>query len=322
MNATEPAPVYVPGRIQKVGVLDRSLSTDKNKPLDDLDKILTAEGKNLDKDGAHSAALGLYDELIHNNRFSEIALIEDPKVKSPGLGVFPAALPWEKVREICKANDVDALFVLCFFDTDTKVIYNVKTAEIANPFGLTIPAIEHEATMTTYIKTGWRIYDPTDKYILDEFVYTDNVSQYGKGINPMIAVQQIVGRKEAVQQISNTIGHNYATRVLPYVIRVSRDYYVRGTNNFVIGRRRSLTGDWDGAAELWAKEVSNPNMKIAGRACYNMAIINEINGDLPKAIEWASKSYSDYNNKLALKYINILKNRLARNNQVQYENEH
>ena len=42
-----------------------------------------------------------------------------------------------------------------------------------------------------------------------------------------------------------------------------------------------------------------------------MAIINEINGDLDKAMEFASKSYTDYNNKDALRYINILKYRLA-----------
>ena len=52
-------------------------------------------------------------------------------------------------------------------------------------------------------------------------------------------------------------------------------------------------------------------MKIAGRACYNMAIINEINGDLNAAMDWASKSYTDYDISNALRYVNILKNRLA-----------
>jgi hypothetical protein len=50
-------------------------------------------------------------------------------------------------------------------------------------------------------------------------------------------------------------------------------------------------------------------MKIAGRACYNMAIISEINGDLDKALGWAQKSYEDYNDKLAIRYVRILENR-------------
>jgi hypothetical protein len=49
--------------------------------------------------------------------------------------------------------------------------------------------------------------------------------------------------------------------------------------------------------------------KIAGRACYNRAIISEINGDVDMAIKWAQQSYENYNNHLALSYINLLKNR-------------
>lgn len=50
-----------------------------------------------------------------------------------------------------------------------------------------------------------------------------------------------------------------------------------------------------------------------------MAIINEINGNLGKAIYWASKSYSDYNTKNALNYVNILRNRVALSKQLEQE---
>ena len=50
-----------------------------------------------------------------------------------------------------------------------------------------------------------------------------------------------------------------------------------------------------------------------GRAYYNMAINSEINGDLDQAISYASKAYSDYKNKLALEYVNILKYRQQQN---------
>ena len=64
---------------------------------------------------------------------------------------------------------------------------------------------------------------------------------------------------------------------------------------------------------LWEKETASSSSKIAGRACYNMAIINEINGDLNSALKWAQKSYEDYNNKLAIRYVRILENRLYKN---------
>jgi hypothetical protein len=61
------------------------------------------------------------------------------------------------------------------------------------------------------------------------------------------------------------------------------------------------------------KETSNPKMKVAGRACYNMAIIREVNGDLNAALGWAQKSYEDYNDKLAIRYTRILENRRYKN---------
>jgi hypothetical protein len=44
-----------------------------------------------------------------------------------------------------------------------------------------------------------------------------------------------------------------------------------------------------------------------------MAIISEINGDLDGAISWAQKSYEDYNIKLALRYVRVLRDRKVRN---------
>jgi hypothetical protein len=131
----------------------------------------------------------------------------------------------------------------------------------------------------------------------------------GKGVNPLVAAAGLIGRKDAVNQVSNKAGREYAMRILPYQIRVSRDYYVKGTDNFKIAKRRAQMGKWDEAGELWEKETNNSSGKIAGRACYNMAIINEINGDLNTALGWAQKAYEDYNNKLALDYVRILENR-------------
>ena len=320
IRVTKPAPVYIPSDINSVGIINRSLPSQNNKTLDDIDKILSAEGKDLDKDAAKTAVVGLYDELTANNAFSEVKLIEDLDVRSPGLGVFPAAIPWKQIEEICNENNVDAIFALSFYDTDSKISYKIDTVRIANPLGIKIPALEHRATISTNIHTGWRIYDPLNKIILDEYLMPNGVKVVGKGINPIKALNAIAGRKEAVLSISNKIGHNYALRIFPYRIRVSRDYYVKGTNNFEIAMRRAQAGDWDGAAELWEKEVNNPDSKIAGRACYNMAIINEINGNLEKAVEWATKSYTDYDDKIALKYVRILKYRIDQNRLLEEQN--
>jgi len=51
-----------------------------------------------------------------------------------------------------------------------------------------------------------------------------------------------------------------------------------------------------------------------------MAIINEINGDIDAAIMWAQKAYEDYRVKIALGYVNILRNRKANNELLAVQN--
>ncbi len=307
LNVVEPAPVTIPPHIKNIGVINRSLPTDETKVIDVVDKVLSVEGAKLDKDGAEASIAGLVDELSANNRFDEVKRL-NIDFRTPKNGMFPVPLTWDIVDKICSETGNDALFSLEIYDTDTKINYANKPAEIKTPFG-NLPALEHKANMETIVKTGWRIYDRQGRAILDEYNLAEAIGYSGKGINPVVAAAGLIGRKDAVNEASNKAGHAYALRLIPYELRVMRDYYVKGTNNFKIAKRKAQVGNWDEAGVLWEKETGNSNRKVAGRACYNMAIIKEINGDLDNALGWAQKAYEDYNVKLALKYTRILENR-------------
>ena len=310
IGVTRPAPVFLSNDIQHVGIVDRSLPSDKNRTLDEIDKILTAEGRYLDKEGAQHALHGLKEKLAASDRFESVTLLEDIALNSPGMGVHPAALSWDTVSEICNTHQVDALMTLSFYDTDTSVKYSTVPVTIRGPLGTEIPGIEHHARLSTLIKTGWRIYDPARKIVADEYVEFNTAVSEGRGINPIRAVEAIANRKEAILQISQNLGIRYATRLFPYRTRVKRDYFVRGTDNFKKAMRLARTGYWNRAADLWESELNHSKNKIAGRAAYNMAIINEINGDLDAAIEWASRSYSEYSIRRGWDYVNILERRV------------
>jgi hypothetical protein len=312
LTVVEPAPVTIPSDIKSVGVINRSIPTDESKPLEALDKILTLEGVNLDKDGAMESVRGLKDELSVNSRFNEVKNLEQIDFRTPALTGFPVALTWEIVDKICKESGTDALFSLEKFDTDTRFNYSTAKVDMKTPLGV-VPGLEHRIDMETFVKTGWRIYYPASRVILDEYFENESLRFTGRGINPLVAASALVGRKEAVNQVSNQAGHRYAMRIIPFRTRVVRDYYVKGTNNFKIAKRKAQIGKWDEAGLLWEKETTNSKIKIAGRAYYNMAIINEINGDLDSAIKWAQKSYEDTNNKQALQYVRILQNRKYKN---------
>lgn len=320
LSVVEPAPVSLPGSFKRVGILHRTNVDDENKIINKIERVLTAESKTLDIDGAKECLLGLQDELLSNQRFEEIKVLDHITLSGPGMGIMPAPLTQDEVYKICNANELDGLFVLESYDTDNNIDYSTAPAPIKTPLGV-IPATEHTATMHTEIKTGWRIYDPMASNVIDEFQVSDFINSTGRGLTPMAAAKALVGRKEAVKKVSNNVGHAYALRILPFSIRVARNYYVRGSNNFKIAKRKARTGNWDEAAVLWKEEINNPKRKIAGRAHYNMAIINEINGNLDLAIDWAQKAYENFNIRKALYYVNILKDRQYRNNLLQNQQQ-
>jgi hypothetical protein len=308
LSVQNPAPVTVPAYVKNVGIINRSLPLKENRIFDVADKIFSLEGAQLDKEGSAASVTGLVNELSRNEKFTEVKVISQSQFENKVPSTFPTPLSWTEVEKICMENNLDALFSLELFDTDSKISYAAYPVKVSTPLG-SVPAIEQEANLMTTVKTGWRIYDIKSKYILDEFAIARNLSYKARGINPAMAANALIGRKEAVKEVGSRTGQAYALRVLPYWLRVSRDYYVRGTDNFKIAMRKARTGNWQEAGKLWLEETNNGKRKVAGRACYNMAIISEINGNLNEAIQWAQKAYENYNNKLALHYVRVLENR-------------
>jgi tetratricopeptide (TPR) repeat protein len=320
LNVTQPAPVTIAPEIKTVGIIDRSTPTDETEIVDLLEKVLTLEGEDLDIIGSGEAIKGMTEELTANDRFNEVKPVTGTKFKTTYTGGLPAPLMWEQIDLICRESGTDALFAMEMYDTDTRINYATENVRVPTPMG-DIPMLEHIVSMETFVKTGWRIYSPSERIILDEYIMTESIMSTGRGINPAKAVSALLLRKDAVKQVSNKAGHVYAMRLLPYVIRVSRDYYVKGTDNFQVAKRMAQLGKWNEAAELWEKETSNKDAKVAGRAHYNMAIINEINGDLEAAISWAQKSYEYYNIKPGLDYTRILQNRLDNLDLLKYQEQ-
>lgn len=318
LSVLEPAPVTLSPEVKRIAVINRSHPDKKGKVLDAVDKIFTLEGANLDKAGSEATIAAFVAELGVSARFDEVKESQAPVKGNNNPGGYAYMLSWPEVEQICKEAGADILFSLELFDTDSKIDYSAIPVKVNTPLG-DAPAIHQEAKMTTRVKAGWRIYDPTLKLILDESAVSRHLVYRGQGINPLLAAKALIERKEAVRQVGNMAGIAYAYSVIPAWMRVSRQYFVKGNGSFKIARRKAESGNWDGAGQIWLDQTRDYKGKVAGRACYNMAIISEINGQLDEAVRWAQRSYEDYNTKLALRYVKILEARRIRKNILEYQ---
>lgn len=309
INAINPSPVSISKLSKNVGIVSRTTPSEENKILNTIHQNRSGETLQLIKDASSESTSGLFNALIENNRFDSITLMKDVELKTPVSGTFASPLTWAEVEKIGKPSNIDLLFVLEIMDSELKIVPINTPTKIDNVTDVLNAAIQAQVNINTTVKTGWRIYDLKNKIILDEYPLTDNLSITANASTIINTTEAMLGRKEAIKQSANRLGRAYASRVIPHGITVTRDYYVKGSQNLKIATRKARTGNWDGAGELWLKDTESTKRKVAGRACYNMAILGEINGDLDLAITWAQKAYENYNNKLALQYVNVLRNR-------------
>lgn len=321
MTVYDPAPVSVPQNAKNIGLVKRLNLEDVNKNLILLNKISSLESEAILREGSNEALKGLREDLITNERFEKINFLDSIPIKTPGTNIFPNPLSWDEVNVLCKKYNLDAIFSLEMYDTELKIVPIIIPPNLNNPADV-IKSL-HRVELTTIIKTGWRIYYPSTKTILDEYSLVKTLHFTASAANPLAAAEALIGRKEAIKQTSYQAGKIYALRILPVRYRVTREYYVRGGNSsFKVAKRRAQTGNWDGAAQIWQTQSKSTKRKTAGRATYNMAIINEINGELDNAISWAQKSYEDYRIKRALRYINILKYRKKQAERLEMQNNY
>ena len=313
LQTMEPSPVHISQKIKRIGIVNRSIRPEVEEDETGLNRMVAAEEQWLLEQGRNAALTGLFNELLKDNRFETIKILDSVPQEILHFEMVNDSISWTSVENICNAYDVDAIFSMAFFDTETTVSIKKTSMMQPNLMRVKVKVPAQELTLETLIENGWKIYYPKSKEIIDEIVFNDQIISKGKGTNPLEAYKAIEGRKETLVEQSKATGSNYGQRLLPFENSVERSYFVRGTTNFEQACVLVENGDWQGASKLWEKELDNSNSKIAGRACYNMAVMHEINGDLTAAMDWASKSYKDHKNKNAMEYLDILKYRSFQN---------
>ncbi len=317
LSALEPASVDLATTITKIGIINESISSQKSEYNTRIEQILSTKDHQLEQDGIDAAITGLFDELVKDQRFDTVQLIHTEVNNSKGLGDTAETISWSAIKDICDANGVDAIFSLAYYEADTQLSVKKKKIEEQNMLRQYVKVDGHEITLETLIENGWRIYDPYNQKVIDELVFNDQITSIGTGSNEMDALYDISDRREAVLDQSKNAGSSYGLRLLPQEHDVNRAYFVRGSDKFVEAKKLTAEGDWQAAAALWEQEVANENPKIKSKACYNMAFYNELNGNYEEAMEWAVNAYAHDQNKYALEYMDVLRERIAQNKIVE-----
>ncbi len=317
VSTWEPPAVKLAHKIKRIGIINESQPQADPEIKSDLEAWIMYSDQELSKASKRAALSGLFQQLAKDPRFDSIVLIQNSKNELPLAADQKDSIAWSSLMDLCDEYHIDAVFALAFHNTDTQVTLKKTKFEQKDMLRESMLTKGQEITLETLIENGWRIYDPYNKAILDEIVLNDQIISIAKGEDAISALQAVESRKDSIMAISKRNGNSFALRLQPSQHSVARKYFSRGTENLAKADSLAKANQWKAASKLWQEDMSHPNPKIRGRAYYNMAVINEIYGDLETAMDWAMKSFDIHEAKYTEKYMAALAARLGDQTEIE-----
>jgi hypothetical protein len=296
-----PARISFPPHIKSVAMIDRSVPEDNVRNA--IEGGLTGELIGQDKHATQIVMDGIHSIMANSPTLAFKRTTESLHGGTLIGSAFPDPISWERIDELCKKHQSDALLAIEIFDSDFIMVPG--KGQMVN------------------VKVGIRMYDPRSKTIIDQYNYTHQSPIMAAGKSWVDVVGSFIDKSAEIRDASYDAGVVYGQRITPSWYRVSRKYYRRSKRdqNLALGARMMEVNDWPAAKEALHTAVETGKRKTRGRAAHNMAVVFEIEGDLPEAKSWAQTAWGNYRNKKSRDYLFDLNHRINQNNLLQQQLE-
>jgi hypothetical protein len=300
LNFPTPPETYLPDDVNLIAVVNRSLVEEDEQDERILEAVASGEVAGSDRLASDECIKGAFEA---SGQLDGTDLIIPRQVRLYGTGTreMPELLNWELVAGICESEGTDALLVLETFDSNTDLLLSTATQQAAAIITSGSPKAMLPGQINVNVVCYWRLYHPGTRSIIDQYQHSAYMSfDTQGGLLP----------PTALPEAAYSAGIAYINRFLPGFYVERRELYKRTSGSakrqFKAGYRRAEVANWEGAMEIWNELSDHPKRKTAGRACLNMAVSNEVLGNTDLALDWATRSYEYYKDKLGRTYSKIL----------------
>lgn len=304
----KPATISVPKQVRQVGIINRSLPAKGQGFKTFLEGFVTGESIGADREGSQECMRGLASGLNSNPRITAV-VIEGVDYRGTGTAEWPEFLDWYDVNELCTRFRVDAIVALETFDSDIKLRQGSREVERTID-KKKVMVTEYSADLRLVVRSGWTIYQPQGRQIVDRNAFVDEMEWSETGISPEDVMRKFPSKRAAINESGRFSGGKYAVRISPTWMTESRSYFRKANDEFILAAKYVKIGNWNDAISIWRRYARDKDPKVAGRANFNMALASEVEGNLTLALEWANRAWQDYGLKKARNYIDQLKNRI------------
>ncbi len=297
IEVVKPAKIHIPTNVKSLTVLNASLLQKQGKFTNAKQQILyqvdSAITQNLTKN--ISTLLNespLFDTCILHKKLYNKKLIDLLK-----------PLKWNDLEQINYHNSTKGILSLEAFSLED----SIQRISEFDGYGYNT-----YKSLILICSSLWRLYIPEEKSIVEKKIRRDTL--YFDEFTSIRGFREAMVRKEARDWLANTISWEIASkeseRLAPYWVRVKRDLLNGGNSEMQMATKFAMKDNWIKAAKIWQKYTEDKKPKIAAVACYNMALVCEVQGRIDLALVWLNQSKEHFASPISDNYIKILNYRL------------
>ncbi|MCK4345582.1 MAG: hypothetical protein KAX05_09885 [Bacteroidales bacterium] len=307
----ESSEVSLPRDIHEITIINRSLKTNLVTQNQDSGKHLPSNDAPQHQELTHNCIQGLSDLLITSPFIDTVfydSLLYYFGLSNDSMGK-PLPLDLQDVEWVCAKTNTELLISLEDYDCSDTISKDIQYSFFHNAEDAILKR-NYVAYLNVSPKAFWRIYDLTNKKIIDEYLYIDTIQWERSDNESSKALKQLPEKNNAILEAAYWAGYGYGKRIVPSWLDVDRFYYKSGSKEIKQADKEVLKDNWTGAVQIWKKLAYGEKKSLAAKAALNMALASEIEDQLEIALEWAEKSYLMFKRSSSKEYLLLLQERV------------
>ena len=145
-----------------------------------------------------------------------------------------------------------------------------------------------------------------DLHFVQELLTVKHDEEFPISLNPLEAKNNARSKRAAVERVGYQLGFKASELVFPHVVTVNRQYYKYGSKSINEVRRFIANRQWAEASAVLVLTMDDGKPSKRGKELFNMAMVQEAQGNLDQAIEFAERSAYNCKNTNAKIYLRKL----------------
>ncbi len=312
VDLSSPGPEEVSDHIQSLLLLNRAVDRRfTDDPSDTIqlrffEKRFTLDTTIYDLQASDTLLQTLGTLLFESGRFDIVIPMERFPMKDT-LHPFSEPMSWEEVEELTSAFHTDAILSLDYHKTDISTSYereSLRDAESETFFNI------YEPTMQINITAQFRIYDPSYREEVPAHFLIDTLYWRSTGYSLTEVLRRFTYVKQGLTESGIVTALTLSEKIAPHWETSKRAIFLTGNKELRNAAPLVAEHRWDEALAYWEEAAAKTRAKgLLSKLQFNMAVANEMQGDLNEAIRRGVQSYNTMFRKGTYTYLETLKKR-------------